>query len=219
MSGGASRIRTGVALLALAMAPLGIHIAIATRHGMVWAGTLVIAEAALIAWFALSFVPVPGLRWIGCATVLAVTAAIWRFSPDGIAAASAIPHAIAYLSLLAAFGASLAPGRKAIVTVFAEKSRGELSPAVILYTRRVTWAWCVFCACQLLGSSLLLVFAPAWVWSAFVNLCNPPLLAAMFCGEFAWREWHHGSAPCERLTDSVRMAARVARSATPHDAI
>jgi uncharacterized membrane protein len=199
-------------------APLGIHLAMATQRGMYWAGLLVIAEATLIAWIALSLVPIPSLRWVGCAAVLIFTTAVWRLSPDGIVASSAIPHAIAYLSVLAAFGASLMPGRKAIVTIFAERSRGDLPPPLLLYTRRVTWAWCLFCAGQLLGSLLLLLFAPVPVWSMFVNLFNLPLLAAMFCGEFAWRKWRHGSWPRERLTDSFRMAGQITANST-HDAV
>jgi uncharacterized membrane protein len=211
-----SRIRGAVAILGLVIAPLGIHIAMATQRGLIWAGILVIAEAVIIAWIALSFVPSKSVRWIGCATVMALTTAIWRFSPDGFIASSAIPHAIAYLSVLTVFAASLAPGRKAIVTVFAEKSRGELPPAVVRYTRRVTWAWCVFCSGQLLGSLSLMLFAPASVWSMFVNVLNPPLLVGMFCGEFAWRKWRHGNWPRERLTDGFRMAGQL-RATTTHD--
>ena len=204
-----SRIRKGVAILGLIVAPIGIHIAMAMQRGMIWAGILVIAEAVLVAWIALSFLPDRSLRWGGCAVVLVTTAAIWRFSADGVLASSAIPHAIAYLSVLAIFATSLLPGRKPIVTIFAERSRGDLSPAVIRYTRRVTWAWCLFSAGQLLTSLLLLLFAPAHVWSTFVNLCNFPLLIAMFCGEFAWRKWHYGGGPRERLTDGFRMAGQI----------
>jgi uncharacterized membrane protein len=214
----ASPVRKGAVVLALIMAPIGIHVAMATQRGLALAGILVIAESGLIAWIALSFVPVRSLRWIGCAVVLALTTAIWWLSPDGIDVSSAIPHALAYLSLLTVFGASLAPGRKPIITVLAEASRGTLPPAVLLYTRRVTWAWCLFCAGQLAVSSLLLLLAPVAVWSAFVNLCNLPLLAAMFCGEFAWRKWRHGSWPQERLTDGFRLAREV-RTGSTHDAV
>jgi uncharacterized membrane protein len=206
-----------VAILGLIAAPIAIHIAMATQRGMVWAGVLVIAEASLVAWIALSFAPSQAVRWAGCAAVLVATTAIWLFTPDGILASSAIPHAIAYLSVLTIFAASLLPGRKPIVTIFAEKSRGDLPPALLLYTRRVTWAWCLFCAGQLLLSLALLLFAPAHVWSAFVNLCNFPLLVAMFCGEFAWRTWRHGAWPRERLTDAFRMAGQL-KATTTHDA-
>jgi uncharacterized membrane protein len=214
----ASPVRKGAVILAVIMAPIGIHVAMATQRGLALAGVMVIGESGLIAWIALSFVPVHSLRWIGCAVVLALTTAIWWLSPGGVDVSSAIPHALAYLSLLTVFGASLAPGRKPIITVLAEASRGTLPPAVLRYTRRVTWAWCLFCAGQLTVSLLLLLFAPVTVWSAFVNLCNLPLLAAMFCGEFVWRKWRHGSWPQERLTDGFRLAREV-RTGSTHDAV
>jgi uncharacterized membrane protein len=218
MTAVASGVRKGAVVLALIMAPIGVHVAMATQRGLAVAGVLVIAESGLIAWVALSFVPIRSLRWIGCAAVLVLTTTIWLLSPDGIVASSAIPHAVAYLSLLTVFATSLMPGRKPIITVLAEASRGALLPAVAIYTRRVTWAWCLFCAGQLAGSLLLWLFASVTVWSAFVNLCNLPLLAAMFAGEFAWRTWRHGSWPQERLTDGFRLARQV-RSGSTHDTL
>lgn len=218
MSGVTARAREGAAILGLIVAPIGIHVAMATQRGMLWAGLLVIAEAVLIAWIALSFVRYRSLRWAGCAAVSLTTAVIWRLTSAGILASSAVPHAIAYVSVLAVFATSLLPGRKPIVTIFAERSRGELPPAVLLYTRRVTWAWCLFCGGQLLGSMLLLLFAPAQMWSTFVNLCNMPLLMAMFGGEFAWRTWRHGAWPRERLTDGFRMAGQL-KATTTNDAV
>lgn len=209
----ASRVRRGVAIVGLVAAPLGVHLAMATQRGLVWAGALVIAESVLVAWIALSFVPIRWVRWAGCAAALLLSVTLWWLTPDGVFVSSAIPHAIAYTSVLTVFATSLAPGRKPIITSFAEKSRGELPPAVLRYTRRVTWAWCLFCAGQLLGSLTLLVFAPAEVWSTFVNVLNMPLLVAMFCGEFAWRKWRHGAWPRERLTDGFRMAGQI----TTHD--
>ncbi len=211
-------VRKAAVVLALITAPIVIHVAMAMQRGLALAGILVVAESGLIAWIALSFVPVRSLRWVGSGAVLGLATAIWLLSPDGIVASSAIPHAIAYVSLLTVFAASLAPGRKPIITVFAEKSRGVLPPTVAMYTRRVTWAWCLFCSGQLAVSLLLLLFAPVTVWSGFVNLCNLPLLAAMFCGEFAWRKWRHGSWPRERLTDGFRMARQVQANST-HDAV
>jgi uncharacterized membrane protein len=209
------QIRKGMAILGLVIAPIGIHVAMATQRGMLWAGALVVLEAGLIAWIALSFLTAKPLRLAGCAMVLALTAAVWTFSPNGVIASSAIPHAIAYLSVLTVFGASLLPGRKPIVTTLAEKSRGPLPPEVIRYTRRVTWAWCLFCASQLLLSLLLLLFAPAETWSVFVNVLNWPLLAAMVCVEFAWRTWRHGNATRERLIDGLRLPGRLKVTTDP----
>ena len=217
MSDVTSRVREGLVFLALIVAPIGIHVAMATQRGLLWAGVLVVAQAVFVAWIALSFLPGRAARWAGSAAILVATGAIWRFSPHGIVASSAIPHAIAYLSVLAIFGLSLLPRRKPIVTILAERSRGALPPTTLLYTRRVTWAWCLFCAGQLLTSLLLLLFAPARVWSTFVNLCNLPLLIAMVSCEFAWRTWRHGAWNRERLTDGFRMAGRL-KATTTYDA-
>jgi uncharacterized membrane protein len=209
MAGLPAGVRKAAAIGILVLAPLAVHAAMAMHRAMTFAGILVVAEATLIAWIALSLVPIPMVRRAGSLAVLLLTTATWLLAPDGIVASSAIPHAIAYLSVLTAFAASLLPGRKPVITVFAERSRGTLPPALLRYTRRVTWAWCLFCAAQLTVSLALLLFAPVHVWSFFVNVCNFPLLAAMFCGEFAWRKWRHGSWPRERLTDSFRMAGQV----------
>ena len=64
MGAAASPVRKAVVLLALILAPIGIHVAMATQRGLALAGLLVIAESGLIAWIALSFVPVRSLRWI-----------------------------------------------------------------------------------------------------------------------------------------------------------
>ena len=207
MAGVPSGLRKGLTIVALVTVSLGIHTAMATGRGIYLAGPLIVAEAGLIAWTALGLTRIRALQWIGCAAALVLTAAVWRYSKDGIVASSAIPHAVAYLSILTVFGTSLLPGRKAIATVFAEKARGELPPAILRYTRRVTWAWCGFCVAQLLGSFLLLLFAPAEIWSMFVNVLNLPLLLAMFCGEFAWRKWRHGTPG--HLTDGFRMAGQI----------
>jgi uncharacterized membrane protein len=98
----------------------------------------------------------------------------------------------------------LQPGREAVVTLLARKSRGPLSDEILRYTRRVTWAWCWFFVAQLTGSLLLLLFAPRNVLSLFVNLCNLPLVAAMLCTEYIYRQWRHPAHPPERLADMFR---------------
>ncbi len=60
-------------------------------------------------------------------------------------------------------------------------------PEIAGYTRRVTWAWCVFFAGMALTSVLLFVFAPLSSWSVFNNLLNLPLVVVMYLTEYAWR--------------------------------
>lgn len=96
-------------------------------------------------------------------------------------------HVALFLALAAWFGASLVPGRRAVVTRFALLAEGSLAAEGIAYTRRVTLAWALFCAAMAAGSALLFSFAPLAVWSLFANLLTLPLVGAMFVAEYVVR--------------------------------
>jgi uncharacterized membrane protein len=132
-----------------------------------------------------------------------------RFTGGGPVVAAAVPHAMAYLALLALFAASLQPGREAVITILARRSRGYLPADVVRYTRRVTLAWCGFFGAQLLGSLGLLLLAPLQVWSLFINLCNLPLVGVMLCAEYGYRQWRHAARPPERLSDMFRIVRTI----------
>ena len=132
-----------------------------------------------------------------------------RFTDGGPVVAAAVPHAMAYLALLALFATSLQPGREAVITILARRSRGYLPTEVVRYTRRVTQAWCWFFVAQLLGSLVLLLFAPLQVWSLFINLCNLPLIGVMLCAEYVYRQWRHAARPPERLIDMFRIVRTI----------
>ena len=85
----------------------------------------------------------------------------------------------------------LRPGREPLVTRLATHVHGEIPAEITRYTRRVTWAWCVFFAAMTLTSTLLFKFAPLAVWSVFNSLLNLPLVAAMYLVEYAWRRWRY----------------------------
>ncbi|MBU6501623.1 MAG: hypothetical protein KGQ35_02040 [Burkholderiales bacterium] len=86
-----------------------------------------------------------------------------------------------------AFGRSLRPGRTPLVTQFAALLHGPLSPAVLRYTRRATWAWTLFFAAMAIASLLLFALAPIADWSVFANLLGLPLVGLMFGAEYAVR--------------------------------
>ena len=138
--------------LGLVMVPVASHAALASQQWPGLAGILAVLQSVLVAGVGLSFVANRALRWAGGAAVLAGSVALWRLAPPGAAVALALPHAMAYIGLLAFFGTSLAPGREAIITRLARKIRGPLPKTVERYTRRVTLAWCGFFTLQLLGS-------------------------------------------------------------------
>ena len=113
----------------------------------------------------------------------------------GLAATSGISHAAAYLFMLWYFGRTLARGREPAITRFARRVHGALPPAMELFTRRLTIAWCVFFAVQLIASALLLAFAPLGAWSLFINVLNLPLLVVMFVGQLVYRSIRHPGFP------------------------
>lgn len=113
----------------------------------------------------------------------------------GLAAVSGMSHAAAYLFLLWYFGRTLARGREPIITRYARSVHGTLRPGMDLFTRKLTIAWCVFFAAQLIASALLFGLASLSTWSLFVNLLNLPLLALMFAGQFVYRMVRHPDYP------------------------
>lgn len=113
----------------------------------------------------------------------------------GLAAVSGMSHAAAYLFLLWYFGRTLARGREPIITRYARSVHGTLRPGMDLFTRKLTIAWCVFFAAQLIASALLFGLASLSAWSLFVNLLNLPLLALMFAGQFVYRMVRHPDYP------------------------
>ena len=147
---------------------------------------------------------------------LALLGESWRRMPafagaldTGLVIASAAPHTLIYLALLATFGASLRPGRDALITALAYRMYETVPVDMARYTRRVTWAWCGFFAAQLLTSLGLFLFAPVAVWSFFVNVLNLPLVALMFVAEQICRPFLLRDAPRHTAADMLRMIGHV----------
>ncbi|CAO3425820.1 hypothetical protein [Azospirillum endophyticum] len=148
---------------------------------------------------------VPRFRWIALTGAVALFGLSWRSARDGLLMSSAISHAAIYVGLLALFARTLLAGREPLITWIARRIRGSLTDGMLVYTRRVTIAWCLFFAGQLAMSVLLFGFAPPAVWSFFINVLDLPLVAAMFLAEYAYRlrkfrNHSHGS-----IADVVRV--------------
>jgi uncharacterized membrane protein len=125
------------------------------------------------------------------AAILLAVVAIRAVNPHGalsaLLATSGVSHAFLYSSLLLVFGQTLRHGRRPLVTSMALRLEKSLSPAMMVYTRRVTQAWCGFFAGQLAMSGALLAWAPHAVWSLFVNVLDGPMVALMFAAEYGLR--------------------------------
>ena len=105
----------------------------------------------------------------------------------GLLAVNGLSHAVLNLFLLWLFGRTLLHGKDPLVSQISRHINGDLEPEIIVYTRQVTIAWCIYFALQVAVSLLLYVFAPLSAWSFFINVLNLPLLILMFVGEKAYR--------------------------------
>lgn len=113
----------------------------------------------------------------------------------GLLAVNGLSHAVLNLFLLWLFGRTLLHGREPLVSQISRHINGDLEPGIVVYTRQVTIAWCIYFALQVAVSLLLYVFAPLAAWSFFINVLNLPLLILMFVGEKAYRTAHFPDHP------------------------
>ncbi|MEO6017955.1 MAG: hypothetical protein ABIP46_11920 [Polaromonas sp.] len=98
-----------------------------------------------------------------------------------------LDHAGTNALLCAAFARTLARGRDPMISHFARTVHGDLTPALVSYTRTATWAWVFYFGGVAVLSLLLFWQASPQVWSTFANLLGLPLLVLMFAGEYAVR--------------------------------
>jgi uncharacterized membrane protein len=111
------------------------------------------------------------------------------------------------------FGRTLLPGKIPMITRYSILLRGRLEPAIIGYTRRVTWLWTVYFLCMALESLLLALFAPLEIWSLFANCLNYVFTALLFTGEYLFRIHHFDHLEHPRFTRLVRAITQVNPSA------
>lgn len=209
------RIAGGAAILLLLAAPILVHrLALGTSAPWIVAGAAA-AQAAVLAW-------IIGGRWgsgtritlalcaLGLVAAIAALPGVTAHDLEfGMAAGG---HALAYGALLVWFASSLRAGREPVVTGFARRIRATMPSRVVRYTRKVTIAWSVFFAAQIILSAALLLVAPEAVWSSFVSVLNLPLIIAMMLGEYACRLALFRHEPRTSLATTV-LALRTMRGA------
>ena len=98
-----------------------------------------------------------------------------------------LDHLSGNLALAVLFGRSLAPGRKPLVSRFAEHLHGPLTPLQIRYTRRVTAAWTLNFL-LVAAASVALFFSTSFAhWTEFAWFSALPLSLFWFLLEFVCR--------------------------------
>lgn len=122
-----------------------------------------------------------------CAIVAALLWGFWDALERNFSWVYFLQHAGIYAMLAATFGVTLARGRQALCTRFAEMVHGSLAPEEVRYSRQVTLAWALFLLSISLVSAALFFLASIEVWSVFANFLSFPLILLMFVVEFAVR--------------------------------
>jgi uncharacterized membrane protein len=123
--------------------------------------------------------------WVSALVIVAVLAAVTvRWDPTH---ALFLPPPAISLFFCLLFGKTLLPGNEPLVTRIARLERGELSPELLAYTRRVTWVWTGFLLIVTLESILLALFASVETWSLFANMLNYVFIGALFVAEYIYR--------------------------------
>lgn len=180
-------------LLPAALAPYAVHWLTVTGRGRFLALGLVLTQM-MLGLLALRLRlhkgrTIMAVVWIGAALLLVAAAALPAAALPGVLlTVSGASHAMIFGGLCLVFAGSLAgTGRDDVVTGLARRLDPGWSPAMAGYTRGVTWAWVMFFAGQVGVSALLLLLGSRQTWSAFINICDIPLVAAMFVGELLWR--------------------------------
>ncbi|HVY07915.1 MAG TPA: hypothetical protein VHB46_18210 [Burkholderiales bacterium] len=120
-----------------------------------------------------------------------------------------VPNITINLFLLWLFGRTLRRGQTALITRIASLVHGPLTDEMSRYTRRATWAWCVFFAAMIVLSIVLYAFCSLETWSLFANMMSFPLVALMFVGEYAWRKLRHPDFNPSTLLSGVHAFRRL----------
>lgn len=94
----------------------------------------------------------------------------------------AVPALLAWV-----FGSSLRHGRIPLVTRIADAARGGLTPALRLYTRRLTQMWTGLFLAMVASALLLLLAGRADWWSLVTNFINYAATAVIVLFEYLYR--------------------------------
>lgn len=176
-------------LLVFIAYPILLHIYILKDEVEMWCLLLVFAPLLVgVSWILFrSFAKIWWPFWILLNVALIYYVVTGEHGRVGLLALNGLSHASLNLFLLGFFGRTLLRGREPLISQIARHITGHLEPEIVIYTRQVTMAWCLFFSLQVLVSLLLYIFAPIAVWSFFINILNLPLLILMFIAEHAYR--------------------------------
>ena len=176
-------------LLAFVTYPVLLHTFILKDQVQMWQLAFVFAPLlAVVVWVLFRVV---GRAWwpLLVSGIVALTYFIVHseYGRISLVAVNGLSHATLNLFLLWLFGRTLLSGREPLISQISRHINGQLKPEIVIYTRQVNIAWCIYFALQMVISLLLYAFASIAAWSFFINVLNLPLLILMFVAEHSYR--------------------------------
>jgi uncharacterized membrane protein len=205
-----ARLGTRIAVIALASLAyvLGTHWLMTRAAESPWnaVGVLapMLAAIAIGAWRT-------GQRWVGAGAALAVAALCGQAALGAKVSAPALylaQHMGVHLFLAFGFGSTLRAGRTPLITTLASRVHERFTPAMAVYTRKVTLAWTLYFVAMAALSLALYAFAAFERWALFANLLTPLAVVAMFGGEYLLRYRLHPEFERTTVADAIRSYMR-----------
>jgi hypothetical protein len=120
-----------------------------------------------------------------------------------------------HLFLAAAFGATLRAGHTPLITTLASRVHRNFTPAMVVYTRKVTLAWTLYFVGMSLISIGLFAFASFDKWALFANLLTPVAVVVMFGAEYLLRYQLHPEFERTTVADAIRSYMHNAQASAP----
>jgi uncharacterized membrane protein len=114
-----------------------------------------------------------------------------------------VQHAGIHLALGVSFAATLR-NRLSMVGEIAERVHGELPPAMVRYTHRVTLVWCGYFFSMVVLSCWVYAVRPWAEWSLLANAVTPAAITLLFVGEYLLRYRLHPEFDRATLADAWR---------------
>ncbi len=197
------------ATLALAAYALGSHWLMVNAAQAPWAVAALFGPL-LLAMVASGWRQQQRLTLAFCAGLAALLAAVvWRGGVEDMNRMYVLQHAGIHAALAWTFASTLRSGATPLITALAQQVHRHFSPALRLYTLRLTQAWVAYFVGMIVFSFALYALAPWPWWSLFCNLATPLAAVAFFVGEHFLR--YHWHPEFERL--SLRGAIQAWRDA------
>jgi uncharacterized membrane protein len=121
------------------------------------------------------------------ATTVPATLLLAALIRDHVALLYLLQHLAIHAALAVFFLGSLRPGRRPACTRFAAQIHERMSPALLGYTRFITWAWGLFFVANGAISAGLMLVAGADVWVDYAVYATFPLVMSLFILEYLLR--------------------------------